>query len=85
MQVREGGAKTMKNVIIKKMWDGFNTIRNLSYNVQNISNNVLMLHVTHFDPEKPESEGIYKHGIPAPSHKNKRIFGMNEIRRAARR
>ena len=33
---------------------GFNTIRNLSYNVQNISNNVLMLHVTHFDPEKPE-------------------------------
>ncbi len=63
---------------------GFNTIRNLSYHAENISDNVLMLHVTHFDPEKSEKVGIYKHGIPRKRHKNKRIFGMNEIRNAGR-
>ena len=63
---------------------GFNTIRNLRYNVENISDNILMLHVTYFDAEKPEDEGIYKTGIPASTYKNKRIFGMNEIRRARR-
>jgi len=64
---------------------GINTIRNLRYNVENISDNILMLHVTYFDAEKPEDEGVYKTGIPASTHKNKRIFGMNEIRRARRR
>jgi len=63
---------------------GFNTIRNLSYHVENVSDNVLMLHVTHFDPEKSEKEGIYKHGIPRKKHKNKRICGMSEILKAGR-
>ena len=61
---------------------GFNTLRNLTYDIETISDNVLMLHVEHFDTEKPENEGIYKTGVPRRAHKNKRIFGLNEIRRA---
>ena len=60
---------------------GFNTLRNLTYDIETISDNVLMLHVEHFDTEKPENEGIYKTGVPRRAHKNKRIFGLNEIRR----
>ena len=78
----------MKNVTYMEdaasNYGGFNTIRNLTYNVENLSDNVLMLHVTYFDAEKAEDEGIYKTGIPASTYKNKRIFGMNEIRRARR-
>ena len=31
---------------------GFNTLKNITYDIESISDNVLMLHVTHFDAEK---------------------------------
>jgi len=61
---------------------GFNTLKNITYDIESISDNVLMIHVTHFDTEKSENEGIYKTGVPRRVYKNKRIFGLNEIRRS---